>query len=336
MNRLFIFMYLPFLLIISVKALGDDFEKLFVNTKEYIILDETKAQYESPAIGNNYIDDNFDIFICDFQAKNVKRYDKKGRLLTIYGKGGEGPGEFILPYTVAAVKNRIIVKDLFKNKLMIFDKDSGKFVDQKEIFLGCHHIEINRNEQLFCGLTQFSGKEKVFRLNSNLVQDGKFFDIKLLTDVEYKEWPWLPMDFDSNGNIYIVSWLSYKVAVFDKNLKLIRIFGEPSKYWNPPADSFPKDIKKNRTTSSKYTKMINVFSLNDKYILTIRTVSNNNELWYLDLYNSDGKMLYHDISSTRLIVGKDNLSNIYVNTFEEKGNDIIQKLTKFKLRKLDL
>ena len=72
------------------------------------------------------------IYVVDSGAKNIKKFDAKGRFLKTIGREGQGPGEFGGLYYSTFAKNRLIVWDSGNRRLCVFAPD-GDFVKSANI-----------------------------------------------------------------------------------------------------------------------------------------------------------------------------------------------------------
>lgn len=322
------------ILCFGLNSVADDFEKLFVRNGEPFVLDESKELFEFSGLGLIYVDKNLDIYIGDITAKNVKRYDKNGKLVMVYGRPGQGPGEFQSPFMAITNNDQVIVHDLFTMTFSVFDKATGIFIKtiQKARFVAL--FMKSPEEKIFCTTLYQPDKNSISRLNNEFQVDGSFFKPDLFTNVV----PLLNlvfMDFDNSGNIYVGTRYSYKIAVYNKKLELVKIFGEPGNNWN----QIKKEIKYDQANpgeyekeSAKYTYLAEIFVLNNKYLLVIKTVANKKTDLTLDLYDLNGKKLAEDIPTKQLIVGRDHLNNIYVYATKDTADDTVRTLCRYRLR----
>ena len=81
--------------------------------------------FESP------IDLTFDtennIYVCDYQAHNIKVFDSSGKFMKTIGREGQGPGEFRMPFYLAFAKGRLAVWELRNRRLSVLTS-GGEFL----------------------------------------------------------------------------------------------------------------------------------------------------------------------------------------------------------------
>ncbi|MBI4503284.1 MAG: hypothetical protein HY700_19275 [Gemmatimonadetes bacterium] len=75
---------------------------------------------------------NGDIFVADGHNtgtnNRIVKFDRSGKLITMWGKLGSGPGELNVPHAIAMdASGRLFVGDRSNNRIQIFDQD-GKFI----------------------------------------------------------------------------------------------------------------------------------------------------------------------------------------------------------------
>jgi hypothetical protein len=76
------------------------------------------------------------IYVCDFEANNIKVFDPSGKFTKTIGRQGQGPGEFEWPSHVALCKDRLVVWELRNRRISILNPE-GEFIKS---------VHITRNE----------------------------------------------------------------------------------------------------------------------------------------------------------------------------------------------
>ena len=102
-----------------------------------------------------YVAPNRDIFVVEGHASGpdatarVLKFDRRGRLLTTWGKKGTGPGEFDQPHALAMdSQGRLFVADRTNNRIQIFSQ-SGTLLDTWFQFSRASGLFIDRNDVLY-------------------------------------------------------------------------------------------------------------------------------------------------------------------------------------------
>jgi hypothetical protein len=59
------------------------------------------------------------IYAFDYRASNIKKFDSSGKYIDTMGREGQGPGEFNMPFRIAASRDRLFVRDMRARKVII-------------------------------------------------------------------------------------------------------------------------------------------------------------------------------------------------------------------------
>ena len=121
---------------------------------------------------------NGDIFVSQGHSSggSILKFDKTGKLIKRFGKGGSGPGEFSVPHALAMdSKGRLFVGDRANNRIQIFDQD-GKFLEEWKQFGRPSGLFIDKNDVLYVADsesddTRNPGYKRGIRMGS--ARDGK-------------------------------------------------------------------------------------------------------------------------------------------------------------------
>jgi len=85
---------------------------------------ESPIHITSDATGN--------IYVCDYRANHIKKFDASGKFIKIIGREGQGPGEFSWPFQAICTKDRLIVWDMRNRRLCALTLD-GEYITAKKI-----------------------------------------------------------------------------------------------------------------------------------------------------------------------------------------------------------
>ena len=94
------------------------------------------------------------LYASDFRMRDVKRYDRQGRLLGTLGRQGQGPGEFIAPVYVTTSRkgDRIAVADIAQYRVAVFDASGRSLSDhQVESPVSLHSVLLLSDSTVFLG-----------------------------------------------------------------------------------------------------------------------------------------------------------------------------------------
>jgi streptogramin lyase len=95
---------------------------------------------------------NGDIFVAEGHGganSRILKFTKDGKLISVIGKKGTGPGEFDQPHALAFdSKGRLFVGDRSNNRIQILDQQ-GKFIDEWKQFSRPSGIYIDKNDTIY-------------------------------------------------------------------------------------------------------------------------------------------------------------------------------------------
>jgi hypothetical protein len=94
------------------------------------------------------------LYAADFRMRDVKRYDRQGRLLGTLGQQGRGPGEFIAPVYVTTSRDgdRVAVADIAQYRVAVFDASGASLDDhQVESPVSLHSVLLLSDSTVFLG-----------------------------------------------------------------------------------------------------------------------------------------------------------------------------------------
>lgn len=72
-------------------------------------------------------DQDGNIYVVDYQAHHIKKFDATGKFLKLLGREGQGPGEFNGPFRITFAKDKLVVYELRARRLNTVDPD-GNFI----------------------------------------------------------------------------------------------------------------------------------------------------------------------------------------------------------------
>jgi hypothetical protein len=117
----------------AVTGLDKDLSEIY-QTGKVRFVPEIKLTDESMA-GKGFFAQIFDIaldeqgnlFVCDYREGNIKKFDASGTFLETIGRSGQGPGEFGSPIETEWSRGRLYVRELTNMRVSILDGD-GHFL----------------------------------------------------------------------------------------------------------------------------------------------------------------------------------------------------------------
>lgn len=155
------------------------------------------------------------LFVVDAAAANVSIFDLKGRLLTRFGKKGNGNGEFNVPtHLYVDRENRIYVTDSLNFRVQVFDaagaflKSIGSVGDSSGYFSRPKGVAVDSHGHIYAADTLFDNIQ-IFDLEGHFLMN---FGVAGHRDGEF----WLPtgMAIDEDDYIYVADSYNRRVSVY--------------------------------------------------------------------------------------------------------------------------
>jgi len=137
--------------------------KIFSIDSEKIVLSVTDID----------VDEEENIYILDEEANNIKIFNKYGKCVKTFGRKGQGPGEFLYPWSIHynPYNGYILINDFMSKALISFNKN-GQFMEKLENFhLGqIEKLSITKNGNILCLAKRSStyNKDALILLSSDM------------------------------------------------------------------------------------------------------------------------------------------------------------------------
>lgn len=131
--KFFSFLSILFMLISGIYAEEKSLAEIYKLGKvrfvrEFIISDESLPEDEFfSGINSIAVDNSGSIYICDFDAHNIRKFNAKGEYVKTIGKEGQGPGDFNSPLKIEIVQDRLVVWESGNMRISVLNLD-GDFI----------------------------------------------------------------------------------------------------------------------------------------------------------------------------------------------------------------
>jgi hypothetical protein len=116
----------------SQKPLADIYKSGKVSYVPELTIDENSLPenllFENP--NSIACDNEGNVYVADFKANDIKKFDPSGKFIKVIGRKGQGPGEFDMPMYVAFAAGRLIVWDMANRRFCILSPD-GEFIKSR-------------------------------------------------------------------------------------------------------------------------------------------------------------------------------------------------------------
>jgi hypothetical protein len=201
------------------------------------------------------------VFVCDFRAHNVKKFDSSGKFLKTIGREGQGPGEFSWPFALAVTADRLFVYDMRNNRVCALSPE-GEFIKSVPVLTGegrPRKMNSLPNGDLVVGMvkTDFREMEKPQNYSVEIyspdlehkrtiftqeVMENKYMRLEQgLANIPQPFSPFVHWDVLKDGRIVIAYAKNYEIFVFDAEKGKIGSFSrayEPVKVTKKDEEQF--------------------------------------------------------------------------------------------------
>ena len=224
------------------------------------------------------LDDKGNLYVCDYQANNLKKFDPAGKYLGNIGKAGQGPGDFNGPVSLEFSKVRLYVREAMNMRVSIlnpdgsfiksvpidFQKESwqvmralpdGRFIVQKEIAhletLAANLDAAQDSPQDFYLELYSSDLKFIKSIYHRQVRRNKYVTKPHYTSVAIPYAPYVYWDIAPDGKIVLGYSEKYEVEVYNPDKGKMSSFSHaytPVEVSAPDKDSFFRGITVTTTT----------------------------------------------------------------------------------------
>jgi len=182
-------------------------------------------------------DKNGNIYICDTNAIEVKKFDKNGKFLWSLNKRGQGPGEFNRPIDIALDKiGNIYVSDQNNRKIEIFS-EKGEYRGGFKTEIGAPmEIAVNSKGFIYIEFFHSINKNILHKLNSKGELVSSFVKVNKEEENDFIQSAKNNVSFciDHEDNIIICFDYTYKIQKYSPDEKLIYEFARKLPYTPKP------------------------------------------------------------------------------------------------------
>ena len=140
-----------------------------------------------------------DIYISDgYGNARVHKFSPDGTLIKSWGEPGDGPGQFVVPHSVAIDKQgRVLVSDRHNNRIQIFDPDGNYLTEWTGLDLPTN-IRIDKDQTVY--ITELHPRLSIYDIDGNLLtridNEGRIKEDPLFVALHHSA-------VDSRGDIYV-------------------------------------------------------------------------------------------------------------------------------------
>lgn len=293
---------------------------------------EGKEEYMFQRLRTLAVNTNEDIYVLDYRAKLIRKFDKEGQFISTIGKPGQGPGEFQAPIILfCSNQGELVVGDIHRVSYFTLD---GEFL-RSTIYKGGRIIlqDIDREGNFYC--FDIVGEKNVYEL--------KKFDPEFNYIVSFGTSP-LPnqnnnpffsiLRFDIIQGTWIVSGYAeegYFLEIKDTSGNLMRKIKKKHTPLEPTQEDveektadYTPELKK-KLSVPKYLPPFRTILADDKGRIYIGTYERtpDREKSFFDIFDAEGKYIFKvPFKSIPHVIKKD---KIYTIEEDEDGYLLVKR-----------
>ena len=156
------------------------------------------------------------LFVHDFKADVVFRFDIKGEFINKIGQKGQGPGEYkrLFGFYVDDISKKCFLLDSYSNRILVYDYE-GKFIQQFSCSFAPSRMEKIGNNYILNNESYTDTKKELFLLDNN----GKLLkqsDLKTNSRIGLSLFQ--PFFYKHNGHCYYKNYITDDVYHVDDKL----------------------------------------------------------------------------------------------------------------------
>jgi hypothetical protein len=278
-----------------------------IELKKRITIDQTEELISE--IRCFSVSEDGHLILPDFKAGNIKIYDQTGTLLKKWGNPGPGPNEFGMPVACDYHDSRFALLDLGKNNISVYKKKDLEFTLENNILnLGTiSDIRFYKNNIVIDGHT-YSRKNKPYAVY--MIDCETKDKVCLLTEDEKLCDEYQPSErallglishhYVKDDFLFFVwegtnTFIRYEL----KGKQYIEIEGKKTKNYRKP--KVTKEMaqarrdrsgEKERIAKRKFSWSSFIFADETHIGLIYKNYEENNWIYFIQLYDSDGRFLF--------------------------------------------
>ncbi|MCJ7580379.1 MAG: 6-bladed beta-propeller [Candidatus Aminicenantes bacterium] len=179
-------------------------------------------------------DQEGNIYVVDYRAHHIKKFDADGIFLKLLGREGEGPGEFMGPHRITFAKDKLAVYELLGRRLNTVDSD-GNYIQNVLMNIGegslrgiltlpNGNIVVEKRKSYFwtedrpqdCMLFLFSPDlESLHRIYEHKIARNKYITDPVRTNVPQPFYADMCWTTTPDGKIVIGFSETYEISLYD-------------------------------------------------------------------------------------------------------------------------
>jgi sugar lactone lactonase YvrE len=159
------------------------------------------------------VDPHGQIYVTDAMDYSLKKFDADGKLMKKAGRKGQGPGEFLAPRLLVRSDDYLFVTDQSLPGIQVFDHDLN-FIRRIPIKIPIGDVKVLSDDRIavVALVLNQSGCIHVYDYRGQMLKQFKYTEKQKSSMMD-----WVEIDFDSEGNLYVVYNFQDRIEKFDAN-----------------------------------------------------------------------------------------------------------------------
>ncbi|MHB2153935.1 6-bladed beta-propeller [Calditrichota bacterium GD2] len=275
-------------------------------------------------ISQLYLTENENYIVTDTKfSRRVFLFDKRGQFVSVIGKNGNGPGEYVTPYYSFESKNFIYIIDDIKQNLIKFD-NSGNYISTKNLKIPIRKCYYSNKKDILFIMSPMANNYSIFKY------DLKNDELLKIGEIE-KDYFGVSMRF-LGGGLFLKDTELYAMGVLEPNLYKFTINGKLLKkikfdknvFLRPIPSKYKRILIKSHEEVKKLIKQIsrvrNIFLIDDELLLIeIEDLYPDHNLKVSYIFSTlDGKVINNIFVENKmpiLLIKNNNLVKMYRKNF---------------------
>lgn len=267
----------------------------------------TRANPDSSPLGailGLQVDPQRNMLVLDFDQRDVKKFDWRGRLLQVLGQNGRGPGQFTLPIDLCLdSQGRVYVTDLKGSRTNTFDPE-GNLLHSFMMFEGYspRKIKVNSNGEIYIGGTKFLSKSDALLIHKYSF-DGEYIkSFYPMHETIAKMYLWITsgmlFDTDREGNLYCAQPVDWRISKYDSEGKFLKEFGRRAHFYTGPTGLSEDDTSQAFLEAwiESWTQVADIKVSPSQFVFVVFDTHQPTE-YAIDIYTTEGTLVKGGIAT---------------------------------------
>ncbi len=213
--------------------------------------------------GDIAVDEGGNVYVLDYKARHIKKFDAEGNFLKLIGREGQGPGEFTRPSNLVCSRDKLVVWDMMGMRFSLFTLDGEpiksvrhsfaeqgnpqkmKALPSGEFVVGIEKVHFDPKTPQDFSIVLYSPEMEQVKIIYARQVWRNVWGIPNAPNIPMPFHPYVHWDLTPDGNVVIGYSDKYEIAIYDKEAVLLASIShtyDPAKVTKREKDSFVKGM----------------------------------------------------------------------------------------------